>query len=344
MGVFVLGMHRSGTSALAGALEAMGFAVGPEHDVMPADIDNPEGYFELLSVVRANDELLAHYGGRWDSPPVLPTGWKDDDTAAAFVSATRVMLDEYFESNHFVLKDPRISILLPVWREVTRDKGCAVVIVRDPQEVAASLNRRNGLLTQTGVALWAAYNRAILHDLRGMRVHLCSYADLIVNPVEVLGDIANSLQTWREVPDDLDLTRAFAAVHPEHRRNSVASSDFEDGALPVEIGELMKLVLDQRGRHDSFDLGTNLVSGWWEGALLDERRLLLRWAHSEIAERETHNSQLLTENALLWQQRDAAMREADYLRERLEYLGERLERARRFVPAPLRRIVNKFDH
>ena len=44
MGVLVLGMHRSGTSALAGALEAMGLEVGPDADVMPGPtIGNPEG-------------------------------------------------------------------------------------------------------------------------------------------------------------------------------------------------------------------------------------------------------------------------------------------------------------
>jgi hypothetical protein len=88
MGVLVLGMHRSGTSALAGALEAMGFDLGPEDDVMPADIGNPEGYFELLSVVRANDDLLARFGGRWDSPPNFAPGWSEDDAANEFVDTS----------------------------------------------------------------------------------------------------------------------------------------------------------------------------------------------------------------------------------------------------------------
>ena len=50
------------------------FAVGPDDDVMPADVGNPEGYFELWSIVRANDDLLAHFGGRWDSPPDFDGG------------------------------------------------------------------------------------------------------------------------------------------------------------------------------------------------------------------------------------------------------------------------------
>jgi len=218
MGVLVLGMHRSGTSALAGALGAMGFGIGPPDDLMPADDGNPEGYFELLSIVRANDDLLAHFGGRWDSPPIFPHDWTKEDVAIQFVDAQRAALGELFGNDPYLLKDPRISILLPLWRQITNDKDCAVVIVRDPLEVAASLTRRDELRTLTGLALWATYNRAMLRDLQGARVHVCNYADLIENPSAVLTDIAASLGAWGEGPEDLDLTKAIAAIHPDLRR------------------------------------------------------------------------------------------------------------------------------
>jgi len=338
MGVLVLGMHRSGTSALAGALEAMGFDVGPEDDVMPADVGNPEGYFELLSVVRANDDLLAHFGGRWDSPPDFAPDWSEDDAAKEFVDASRASLSELFESDHYVLKDPRISILLPLWRRITNDESCAVVIVRDPLEVAASLTKRNGLPTLTGLALWAAYNRTMLRDLRGARVHVINYADLIENPGEVLAAIVASLRAWGEVSEDIDLANATASIHPELRRNTIVDEDFVSEASPIEINELMKLTLDQRGRHDVFDMGTALEPGWWEGPLLEERRLLLQWALARISELETHSANLLTENGILWQQSEAATRELDEVRERLE----QLERLSRLVPGPLRRAASKI--
>jgi hypothetical protein len=336
MGVLVLGMHRSGTSALAGALEVMGFEVGPTDDLMPADVGNPEGYFELLSVVRANDDLLAHFGGRWDSPPDFAPDWVEDAVAIEFVDASRRMLGELFGGDRYLLKDPRISILLPLWRRVMNHQGCAIVIVRDPLEVAASLTKRNGLPTLTGLALWAAYNRTMLRDLQGARVHVCNYADLIEHPIEVLTDVAASLRAWGEVREDLDLTNVFASIKPELRRNLIVDADLVSESLPVEINELMKLTSDQRGRHDVFDMGTDLEPGWWEGPLLEERRVLLQWALSAIAELETHNANLLTENGILWQQSEAASREATQLR-------ERLARVRRLVPGPLRRIAAKIS-
>lgn len=335
MGVLVLGMHRSGTSALAGALQSMGFEVGPEDDVMPADDQNPEGYFELSSIVRANDDLLAHFGGSWDSPPEFAPEWANDDAATQFIDAARSVIGELFESDHFVLKDPRISILLPVWRQITKDQGCAVVIVRDPLEVAASLTRRDGLSTLTGLALWSAYNRAMLRDLHGARVHVCSYVDLVESPVKVLTDIAKSLHDWGELSDDADLSGAFATIHPELRRNTILNADLETEVSPVEVTQLMKLVLDQRGRHNVFDIGTVLEPGWWDGPLLEERRVLLQWARGTIAELETLNANLLTENAILWEKSDSANREADRLR-------DRIDRVRLLVPEPLYQLVTKI--
>jgi hypothetical protein len=329
-------MHRSGTSALAGALEAMGLEAGLIDDVMPADVGNPEGYFELLSIVRANDDLLAHFGGRWDSPPNFASDWVEDAAAIEFVDVARGMLGDLFGSERYLLKDPRISILLPLWRRITNDHGCAIVIVRDPLEVAASLTKRDGLSTLTGLALWATYNRAMLRDLQGARVHVCNYADLVEHPVEVLTDVAASLRDWGEVRDDMDLTKVFASIKPELRRNTIVDADLMSGALPVEINELMKLTLDQLGRHDVFDMGTVLEPGWWEGPLLEERRVLLQWAIGTIAELETHNASLLTENAILWQRSEEASCEAAQLR-------ERLARVRRLVPGPLRRIAAKIS-
>lgn len=330
MGALVLGMHRSGTSALAGALEAMGLSVGPDHDVMPADDANPEGYFELLSIVKADDDLLAHFGGRWDSPPEFAPDWREDAVAKDFVIAMRAHLAGLFSDDRYLLKDPRMSLLLPLWRQVTDDRGCAVVIVRDPVEVATSLHRRNGLQMLTGLALWSAYNRAMFRDLRGARVHVCTYADLVEQPVAVLTDIAASLKAWGELPEDLDLTRARASVRPDLRRNSTLDAE----ESPIEIRELMKLASDQRGRHDEFDMGADLEPGWWDAALLEERRTLLHWALGAIGALQVNYDSLLTENKILWEKSDNATRE-------VERLHARINRVQRIVPAPLYRLITR---
>ncbi|MGO8871368.1 MAG: hypothetical protein ACLQPH_08190, partial [Acidimicrobiales bacterium] len=74
----VLGMHRSGTSLVAGLLGALGFQV-PRFDdrIHDQPWSNPE-HWESASMVRFNDELLDQLGGSWDAPPVLNPGWQNE--------------------------------------------------------------------------------------------------------------------------------------------------------------------------------------------------------------------------------------------------------------------------
>jgi hypothetical protein len=71
--IFVVGMHRSGTSAIARLLNLLGVDLGD--DLLPSAVDNETGFWESRRVVEANDAILATLSSRWDSPPRLPEGW-----------------------------------------------------------------------------------------------------------------------------------------------------------------------------------------------------------------------------------------------------------------------------
>src|SRR4051794_27736950 len=73
--VLVLGMHRSGTSAMAGALALCGFATGS--DLMPAAADNPKGFWEHAGVVAIHERLLRALDRPWHDPRPLPDDWLD---------------------------------------------------------------------------------------------------------------------------------------------------------------------------------------------------------------------------------------------------------------------------
>src|ERR1700677_613707 len=70
----VLGMHRSGTSALTGMLHHLGVVLG-EH-LMPATADNPRGYWEHADIVKAHERLMAALGWGWDDIRSLPSGFE----------------------------------------------------------------------------------------------------------------------------------------------------------------------------------------------------------------------------------------------------------------------------
>ena len=71
--VIVLGMHRSGTSALAGTLQRLGLDLGD--GLMPANAENERGFFEHLEIVDIHDRLLATLDSSWDDPNSLEPGW-----------------------------------------------------------------------------------------------------------------------------------------------------------------------------------------------------------------------------------------------------------------------------
>src|SRR6185295_14229625 len=96
--VCVTGMHRSGTSVVAGALALLGASLGEPSRLLKAGADNPKGYFEIRAVVELDDELLAHLGGAWDQPPVLDPGWEHGAGLAPFRERAAGILEDSFGS------------------------------------------------------------------------------------------------------------------------------------------------------------------------------------------------------------------------------------------------------
>ena len=93
MGVFVLGMHRSGTSAVTRAISAFGVPLGHPADAMPPGPDNPEGFAESIALAECNERLLDLAGGRWDAPPELAPGAFNNETAGSNVPEPNPTLD-----------------------------------------------------------------------------------------------------------------------------------------------------------------------------------------------------------------------------------------------------------
>ena len=159
--VCVTGMHRSGTSFTAKALQLLGASLGGSEGLMAPGPDNPAGYWENRDIKELNDEVLARLGGAWDLPPVLEPGWEHDERLDPLRTRASAVLDAAFgaprsTSGVIAWKDPRLSLLLPFWRTVT-PIAATIVVVRDPAEVAASLRTRNGIGRPQAMVLWLRY-------------------------------------------------------------------------------------------------------------------------------------------------------------------------------------------
>ena len=123
--LIVLGMHRSGTSSLAGVLGHMG--MGLPQDLMQAEEMNARGFFESNVITQLNEDLLASAGMTWWAPQRFPRDWLGSDAAREFATRAHAALQaEFGDTGPFVLKDPRMCRLMLFWLPVLREAGCTV--------------------------------------------------------------------------------------------------------------------------------------------------------------------------------------------------------------------------
>lgn len=152
--LIVLGMHRSGTSSVAGALVLAGGA--PPKHLMPAATDNPKGFWESSAIADFNDRLLSLESSNWYDWRLI--GAAEIKKRPHLISDGVTLLNEEFgDAQTIVLKDPRICRLFPFWRQLLEEAGYTIVVVspvRPPWEVAASLASRNDISPLNAFRLW----------------------------------------------------------------------------------------------------------------------------------------------------------------------------------------------
>ena len=222
--LLILGMHRSGTSALARVLTLLG-ADAPQ-TLMPANAANETGYWESMSVFGLNEELLASAGSAWDDWQAFEPGWLASPKAGAFEARARAALEaEYGGSSFFVLKDPRICRIAPFWLGVLAAAGVRPLVLlplRNPLEVAASLEQRHGLAPELGHLLWLRHVLAAEAASRGLpRVH-CSYDQLMQDWPHLAARAGKTLNlAWPHAPEraapEID---AFLAEKLRHHKEA----------------------------------------------------------------------------------------------------------------------------
>jgi len=177
--ILVLGMHRSGTSALTRVLALHGLAL--PNTLMDAKPENPKGFWEAPEIAAFNDRLLASLGRSWDDPRAMPA----EPPAPQIVEEARALLDHTLPSSgNFVLKDPRLCRLLPVWLPALGAFGATplvVLAVRNPLEVAASLATRNAMAFPVAMDLWLAHVLDAERGTRGLPRIVVHFDDLLRN-------------------------------------------------------------------------------------------------------------------------------------------------------------------
>lgn len=261
MALLVLGMHRSGTSALTRVFSLLG--AGLPETLIGANSTNPTGHWESDAVRAFNDTALAAAGTEWFDWLPVNEGWARSLAYHGQVDRARdVLRAEFGDAPLFALKDPRICRLAGFWLDVLDAEGIDPAIVmplRNPLEVAESLSRRDGVDTQIALLVWL---RHVLEAERATR----GRARMVVSYEQVLDQ-------WAGVADRA--ARELGVVWP---RSALGISEEVEGFLSHD--------LRHHRRSDRAVVDNPLMSGWVRRTYA----LLLGWA--EGAEKASDYAEL----------------------------------------------------
>ncbi len=215
-GLLVVGMHRSGTSAVARVVHALGRATGGT--VMAPRAENARGFFERDDVAALDNRWLNRLGGSWEAPPrTTAADWESLDPGP--LRADRNALD-VLDPDHpaWFVKDPRISLLVPLWDRLALQRLPVVLAVRDPLESAGSVWLRDGITPRRALGLWYVYVHSAASALADRPGLVIDYGRLVSRPAEAVHAIdtfARPSDRPPKLPSDADL---IALVEPDLRR------------------------------------------------------------------------------------------------------------------------------
>jgi hypothetical protein len=231
--ILVLGMHRSGTSAVTRCLNLLGAEIG--NKLLPPADDNRSGFWEHAGVVAIHEELLGDLGRVWHDARALPEGWFLSAAARKARDKLATLISNDFDGRAlWAVKDPRLCRFVPLWREVLLESGfeaAALLVVRHPAEVARSLDIREGLRSETTYLNWLEHFAEAESATRGMPRALLSYQGLLSDWREAFAKAGRAMGVKWPTPIE-DAHSAIDAFLDRSKRHHVFSKGF---CQPPEI-------------------------------------------------------------------------------------------------------------
>lgn len=242
LGVIILGMHRSGTSALGGLINKMGLKTGGP--LIQAAEDNEKGFFERIDVVLQDDYLMqkqgVHYShNTYKYDPLVGVKHVLNDDGKFFKEGHRGLAFLNNQENYpWMLKDPRLCITLRTWLPLLNFIPAVLFTYRHPMDVALSMNKREfeRFAVNKGLRLWYVYNkRAILqsHDL--CRV-VTSHRKVMQQPHQELARIFDELHGCGvDVPHQLtdEEVSSFIDIKLQHGRSTLKDHTCEEDLTQI---------------------------------------------------------------------------------------------------------------
>lgn len=227
--VFVFGMGRSGSSALARVLSLCGCSLPTE--LVGATEANPLGHWEPNDALNLNEAFLSVHGASWFDPTLRLQGeiTVDAQRRASYLASIKEFLRSLPRAPLLVIKEPRITALSEYWFEAVRELEFSlgvVVPVRHPQEVVASLAVRDRASPELASALWLKYNLLAERQSRGAPRVFVDYLNLLTDWRAQVSRISAALSVDLSVRDESGIESFLQGGLRRQRHNGQVTEVF----------------------------------------------------------------------------------------------------------------------
>jgi len=235
--ILVLGMHRSGTSAITRVLNLLGADL-PTELLEPVPGVNETGFWESAKLVSIHDRMLAAAGSAWDDPREFPATFFQTPTGAAFRGdILRVLEEDFSDSSLFVIKDPRICRFVPFWTDILQSFGSEplpLLLNRNPLEIAASLARRDGFESSKSLILWLRHVLDMERATRGLQRTFMDYEGLLQDWQSAVEGASEDLGlAWPRSLDEVSgEVESFLSPSLRHHSSSASDMNADPGVAP----------------------------------------------------------------------------------------------------------------
>ncbi|RNJ62777.1 MAG: hypothetical protein EDM03_09025 [Porphyrobacter sp. IPPAS B-1204] len=276
-GIFVLGMHRSGTSACTRVLNLLGCALSDE--LLGAGEGNETGHWEPVRAIALNDEILASAGSSHEDWGPINADWRNSAIRSTMVQrVSEVIADHAKLGPLFAIKDPRICRLADVWLEAAADaeiEPLIVLMLRNPVEVAASLESRDLMANGYSDLLWLRHVLDAEFFSRGQKRAICRYDELMTNWQTMVAKIKTGLGVSfpRNSPKVHREISQFLTPAQHHHRSDIAEL-IGNPAYPHWLRKTFQIMFDWSEKGENAN----------DYPILDELRSELDRAHGAFAQ------------------------------------------------------------
>jgi hypothetical protein len=248
--VAVIAMSRSGSSATAGLLIKLGLSGPQPDDLISASSSNELGHWESKAVHRCNGQLFRAVGCTTFTPPPVIREWNAVPNFSEVREHALKWFSDTYSGGPVMVKDPRMCITLPFWRDVLPAPMAAVFVLRDPVKVSRSLQARDDIPVSLGLAQWDRYLRSAAAGLEGLPTLVIEYDRMMAEPVASTDEICDFLGHLGIKVSDQVKAQSIDQLDVRLRHQQADHDDYDDMAQVQR--QIYSALAERRGPHSSW--------------------------------------------------------------------------------------------